>query len=125
MYGWPLSGTVVESELSSEEAIAELEDATACDIVSADKAQAIADPFVVELDVTEMYRLSQAVPVFQGERQRGMSVTAIVETIVRELGYDVETPQSTGLHDDGFLARAKYEHNLPTIRNHLDSRDDS
>ena len=115
---------VVESDLSRDEAVAELEDANACDIVSADKAQSLADPFGVELDVTEMYRLSQAVPLFQGERQRGMSITAIVETIVRELGYEVETPQSTGLRDDGFLARAKYEHNLPTLYDHIDSCDD-
>ena len=116
---------MVDSDLSSDEALAELEDANACDIVSADKAQSIADPFGVELDVAEMYRLDQAVPIFQGERQRGMSIAAIVENIVRELGYEVETPQSTGLNDEGFLARAKYAHNLPTIRNHVDSRDDA
>ena len=102
-----------------------LEDANACDIVSAEKAQAIAEPFDVELDVTEMYRLSQAVPYYFGEQQRGMSIVAIVENIVRELGYEVETPQSTGLNDEGFLVRATYSHNLPKIRDHIDPIDET
>lgn len=87
---------VVDNELSDEEAVEMLEDANACDIVSAEKAQRIAEPFDVELNVTRMYRLSQAVPVFFGEQQRGMSIAAIVENIVRELGYEVETPQTMG-----------------------------
>lgn len=120
-----MSNYVADSELSREEAVEILEDSNACDIVAADKAQSIADAFDVELDVTEMYRLSQAVPVFFGEEQRGMSIVAIVENIVRELGYEVETPQSTGLSDGGFLARAKYSHNLPTLYDHIDSLEEA
>lgn len=107
---------MTDQTLTRTEAIQELEEYSACDIVTAENAQALADPFGVELDVVDMHPLEDVVPLYHGAYHRGLSIAALVTLICREMGLDTENPDTAGLTDTGLLSRATYEHNIPKLR---------
>lgn len=98
---------------TARDAIRELEAYEPCDIVTLERARSLAAPFGVEIDAEELTPLDEAVPVFFGEeRELGISISKLVGEIGHEICGPLETARTA---DEGFAARARYEHALPKL----------
>jgi len=103
--------------LSQREAIRRIEDYKACDVLTDEAAQAIADAWGVDLSRERMGEMSAVTPLFTGENGFAIAVSELVIEILRGLGIAPRTPTLDGA---GLTARARYEQNLPLLYDHMD-----
>lgn len=107
-----------EEAISQRDAVEKLEHYGACDIITADVAQDIADAWDVDLDVENMRPLRDITPIFTGDGDaKAIGVAELIIEILEGLDVKPETPVYGG---HGFTARARYEQNLPLLYDYMD-----
>lgn len=63
-----------------------------------------------------MHPLDHIVSLYHGAHHRGLSIAALVPLICREMGLDTANPDTAGRPETGLLTRATYEHDIPKLR---------